>query len=98
MKNVLAGLHDYLRAQRLLLRRGLWPAFLIPGIFSLLYFPLSIANTFAHAWRHRGRTIGHGLGFTLLLFLPVVGWFLAPSYGIVAGTLGVIDTLGENQP
>lgn len=55
----------------------------------------SIRETFAHAWRHRGRTVGHGLGFTLLLFIPVAGWFLAPSYGIVAGTLGVIDTVGE---
>ncbi len=51
----------------------------------------SISETFSHAWRHRGRTIGQGLGFSLLLLIPIAGWFLAPSYGIVAGTLGVID-------
>jgi CysZ protein len=52
----------------------------------------SVGQTFSHAWRHRGRTIGHGVGFSVLLLIPVAGWFLAPSYGIVAGTLGVIDT------
>lgn len=57
----------------------------------------TIRKTFAHAWKHRGRTLGHGLGFALLLFIPVAGWFLAPSYGIVAGTLGVIDTRGEQS-
>lgn len=56
---------------------------------------MSVGETLAHAWRHRGRTIGHGIGFSLLLFIPIAGWFLAPSYGIVAGTLGVIDTEGE---
>lgn len=55
----------------------------------------TMRETFAHAWLHRGRTIGHGAGFSLLLLVPVVGWFLAPSFGIVAGTLGVIDT--ENR-
>jgi CysZ protein len=52
----------------------------------------SVRETFRHAWNHRGRMIGHGAMFALLLLIPVAGWFLAPSYGIVAGTLGVIDT------
>lgn len=53
---------------------------------------VTIGGTFRHAWRHRGRTIGHGMGFSLLLLIPIAGWFLAPSYGIVAGTLGVVET------
>jgi CysZ protein len=51
----------------------------------------SIRGTFRHAWCHRGRTIGQGAAFTALLFIPLAGWFLAPSYGIVAGTLAVVD-------
>lgn len=58
---------------------------------------VSIGGTLRHAWRHRGRTIGHGLGFTLFLFIPLAGWFLAPSYGIVAGTLGVLDGEGATS-
>ena len=55
----------------------------------------SIGGTFRHAWRHRGRMIGHGMGFSLLLLIPFAGWFVAPSYGIVAGTLGVVEIEGE---
>ncbi|MEO1837379.1 MAG: hypothetical protein ABGZ49_18005 [Akkermansiaceae bacterium] len=36
-------------------------------------------------WRNCGRV--SGIGFTLLLMIPVVGWVLAPSYGVIAGTL-----------
>jgi len=37
--------------------------------------------------RHRGLAIGNGLGFYLLMFIPVVGWILGPSYAIIAATL-----------
>lgn len=57
----------------------------------------TIRETFRHAWQHRGRTIGHGAGFSLLLLIPVAGWFLAPSYGIVAGTLGVIASDADGR-
>jgi CysZ protein len=52
-----------------------------------------IGGTFTFAWRNRGRVFGHGLGFTVLLMIPVAGWFVAPSYGVVAGTLGVVEIL-----
>lgn len=51
---------------------------------------MSVTDTLMHCWRHRGRVLGTGLVFTLLLAIPVVGWFLAPSYGMVAGTLAVM--------
>jgi len=59
---------------------------------------IGVGGTFTYAWRNRGRVFGHGLGFSLLLLIPVVGWFLAPSYGVVAGTLGTIDVLREQKP
>ena len=46
MSNILAGLQDFLRAQSLLFREGLWPLFLIPGLLSLLYLPLSAVLSF----------------------------------------------------
>lgn len=52
---------------------------------------LTVGETFGHCWKHRGRVLGNGLVFTLLLTIPVIGWFLAPSFGMVAGTLAVID-------
>lgn len=54
---------------------------------------VGIGGAFRFCWKDRGRVIGQGAGFTLLLMIPVVGWFLAPSYGVVAGTLGVLATL-----
>lgn len=50
-----------------------------------------IGDTLSFCWRNRGRVTGVGFGFTLLLLVPVVGWFLAPSYGVVAGTLAATD-------
>ena len=48
----------------------------------------SVVSTLAYSFRNKWRLVGHGFGFILLLAVPVVGWFLAPSYGIIAGTLG----------
>ena len=56
-----------------------------------------IRHTLRHAWRFKWRTLGQGTGFSLLLLLPVVGWFLAPSYGVVAGTLGTVAILKEEE-
>lgn len=34
----------------------------------------------------RWGTIGNGIGFLVVLFIPVLGWFLAPAYGTVSAT------------
>lgn len=52
-----------------------------------------VGGSLRFAWRHRGRLVGHGLGFSILILVPVIGWFLAPSYGVVAGTLGTVEIL-----
>lgn len=50
---------------------------------------------------HRARVVGVGMGFMLILFIPLVGWFAAPSYGTVAATLATLDKIrqkNESQP
>ena len=50
---------------------------------------------------HRAWVTGLGLGFMLVLFIPVLGWFIAPAYGTVAATLStlaVINTKAGKTP
>lgn len=50
---------------------------------------LSILDSFRFTCKNKGTVLGLGAGFTLILLVPILGWFLAPSYGIVAGTVCV---------
>lgn len=54
-----------------------------------------VRGGFRFAWRHRGRLLGCGAGFVLLTLVPVIGWFIAPGLGIVAGTLSAVELLQE---
>lgn len=56
---------------------------------------LGVSASFRFAWRHRGRVVGCGCGFVLLTLLPVAGWFLGPTLGVVAGTLVALDKLED---
>ncbi|WNJ20876.1 EI24 domain-containing protein [Pontibacter sp. G13] len=40
---------------------------------------------------HRGLAMGNGAAFTLLLMVPILGWFLAPAWGAVSATLNLLD-------
>jgi CysZ protein len=55
----------------------------------------TIPATLEFARKHRPRLMGVGVGFLLLMAVPIVGWFVAPSYGIIAGTLAGLDLLQE---
>lgn len=58
-----------------------------------------VMASFRFAWRHRARVLGGGAVFLLLAGIPVLGWFLAPTLGIVAGTLLVLDlSAAETRP
>jgi CysZ protein len=57
----------------------------------------SISATLRFTRQHRPRLMGVGFGFLLLVAIPLVGWFIAPSYGMVAGTLAGMDLLNENE-
>lgn len=58
----------------------------------------SVQESAHFAKTNRPRIIGIGLGFTLLLMVPVIGWFLAPGYGTIAGTLGALEKINRNDP
>lgn len=42
------------------------------------------------------RVLGCGCGFILLALIPVVGWFIAPGWGIVAGTRSAVHLLNAS--
>ena len=48
-------------------------------------------------WNFRGRILGQGASFSALLMIPLAGWFLAPGYGMVAGTIGALSILEEGD-
>jgi len=56
-----------------------------------------IRESLVFCWRNSMRTVGCGAGFTLLSLVPVVGWFLAPGFGIVAGTKSTLDLLRKSR-
>ncbi|MGH1366398.1 MAG: EI24 domain-containing protein [Calditrichia bacterium] len=47
--------------------------------------------------QNRGYVLGIGAGFVLLLFIPIIGWFAAPTYGTIAGTLIAMDRLTVDE-
>jgi CysZ protein len=44
---------------------------------------------------HRARITGLGMGFMLVLFIPILGWFVAPALGTVAATLATLAAMNE---
>jgi len=51
----------------------------------------SVRESIQYAREHRSNVMGIGLGFMLLLLIPVIGWFMAPGYGTVASTLATLE-------
>lgn len=58
---------------------------------------MGVGQSFGFAWRHRRRVVGCGAGFLLFTLLPVAGWFLGPTLGVVAGTLVALDKLEQAE-
>jgi uncharacterized protein involved in cysteine biosynthesis len=50
-----------------------------------------VGQSLRFGWRNKLHLLGSGCGFVLLTAIPVVGWFLGPTLGTVAGTLTTID-------
>ncbi len=70
------------------------------GGFGLMDYTLerkrfSVEESFDFAKQNRALVTGVGLGFVLLLFIPIIGWFFAPGYGTVAATLSALERIGE---
>ena len=51
----------------------------------------SVRESIQYAREHQSNVMGLGLGFMLLLLIPVIGWFMAPGYGAVASTLATSE-------
>jgi uncharacterized protein involved in cysteine biosynthesis len=56
-----------------------------------------VRQSFRFAWRNRLRVLGCGRGFALLTAIPLAGWFLGPTLGIVAGTLGAMNLVPDAE-
>lgn len=63
--------------------------------FTLERKRFSVGQSAAFMRQHRGMCIGLGIGFQLLTLIPLLGWFLAPTLGAVAGTLQVLEVEGK---
>jgi CysZ protein len=58
---------------------------------------LGVMDSFRFAWGNKWRVLGCGAGFALLVAVPVLGWFLGPVLGVIAGTLAAVDLLPPAQ-
>lgn len=66
------------------------------GFGNLDYFlerHYKVSGAVKFAKRHRFLAIGNGIIFLLLLMIPILGWFLAPFFSTIAGTLAAIERL-----
>ncbi len=58
----------------------------------------SVSKSVDFAQKNRGRVTGVGMGFILILFIPIIGWFFAPGYGTAAATLATLEKINEDCP
>lgn len=58
----------------------------------------SVRESVQFARCNRARIIGVGLGFMLLVMIPVIGWFTAPAYGTIAATLAALEKINGEDP
>lgn len=81
-------------------------SFTTPAIFAVQSFYAGFGNMdftmerymaprerIAFVRRYKGLAIGNGLIFLAILFIPVIGLFLAPTLGVIASTIDVLDRL-----
>ena len=52
----------------------------------------NIKQSFAYIRRHRGLALGNGIVFYGMFLIPVLGWMVAPTFGIIAATLAVLES------
>jgi CysZ protein len=52
---------------------------------------LSTKQSIAFIKAHRGMALGNGMVFYICMFIPVIGWVMAPSYAVIAATIHLSD-------
>ncbi|MEZ5326586.1 MAG: EI24 domain-containing protein [Verrucomicrobiales bacterium] len=63
--------------------------------FPLEYRGLSVIESIEWSRTRKATATGVGIGYLLLMLIPIVGWMFAPTFGTVAGTLQSLDELKE---
>ena len=58
---------------------------------------ISVGKANKHAYSNILEMMGIGSGFLLIMFIPFIGWFFAPTVGTVAATLVTLENL-EGKP
>jgi CysZ protein len=61
--------------------------------FPLEYRGLSVRQSVEWSRQHKATSMGVGLGYQLLLMIPLLGWMFAPTFGTVAGTIRSIEEM-----
>ena len=59
---------------------------------------LPFRKRWSFCWRHRFRILGLGAGFLALSMIPIVGWFIAPGYALIASSVGVAELFHTREP
>jgi CysZ protein len=55
-----------------------------------------IRQSLGFSSEHKMRVMGNGTGFMLIVLIPILGWFVAPTYAIVAAAIGGVESLKED--
>lgn len=53
-------------------------------------YRLNTEQSFNYLGKRPAAVLGVGSGFVIILFIPFLGWFLAPALGTIAGTITII--------
>jgi CysZ protein len=72
------------------------------GGFGLVDYTLerkrySLKRSIKYSKENRGSITGIGVGFILLLMVPIVGWFTAPAFATVAATLNTLEKINQKE-
>jgi len=59
--------------------------------FPLEYRGLSVRESIRWSRKHMATATGVGLGYQLMIIVPILGWMFAPTFATVAGTLRAIE-------
>ena len=65
--------------------------------YSLEQQGYSVKESRAFYSENKAKLFSIGLGFMFLLLIPVVGWFFAPTYSLVASSLFFSQKRSENK-
>ncbi|MFO7557359.1 MAG: EI24 domain-containing protein [Desulfobacterales bacterium] len=70
------------------------------GGFGLIDYTLerkryTVSESIDFVHKNRAMVTGVGMGFILLLLIPLIGWFFAPGYGAAAATLAALEKINQ---